>query len=277
MITREPSCFSIHAFMLITRGLGCARRAGGRNGKDGRQPRGKPGLAPPIPPRHKDRLRSVSRGPCKMDEQPPVPPVPSDESETVRAPAREVVFNRYELVAELGKGGMGIVWLALDRELNSNVALKFLREEMTTEDHALKELKGEVILNRDLSHPNIIKTFDFVTNGKSSAISMEYVNGGNLHRAKTQQPERYFETDEIRQWVFQLCEAMHYAHQQKVVHRDIKPANLMINERGELKVGDFGIGRTVADTVNRVTRNTAGTPPYMSPQQTMGEKATPQD
>jgi formylglycine-generating enzyme required for sulfatase activity len=212
-----------------------------------------------------------------MDEQKPDPSASLDGDATVRAPAREVVFNRYELVAELGKGGMGIVWLARDRELSSNVALKFLREEMTTEDHALKELKGEVILNRDLSHPNIIKTFDFVTNGKSSAISMEYVNGGNLHRAKTQQPERFFEVDEIRQWVFQLCEAMHYAHQQKVVHRDIKPANLMVNERGELKVGDFGIGRTVADTVNRVTRNTAGTPPYMSPQQTMGEKATPHD
>ncbi len=176
---------------------------------------------------------------------------------------------------------MGIVWLARDRELSSNVALKFLREEMTTEDsRALKEnssLPARSSSNRDLSHPNIIKTFDFVTNGKSSAISMEYVNGGNLHRAKTQQPERFFEVEEIRQWVFQLCDAMHYAHQQKVVHRDIKPANLMVNDRGEMKLGDFGIGRTVADTINRVTRNTAGTPPYMSPQQTMGEKSAPSD
>ncbi|MFA5058456.1 MAG: bifunctional serine/threonine-protein kinase/formylglycine-generating enzyme family protein, partial [Opitutaceae bacterium] len=109
------------------------------------------------------------------------------------------------------------------------------------------------------------------------AISMEYVNGTNLHKLKAQRPGRFFEIEDIRPWVTQLCDAMHYAHQQKVVHRDIKPANLMLNERGELKVGDFGIGRTVADTVNRVTRNSAGTPPYMSPQQTMGEKAVPFD
>ena len=201
----------------------------------------------------------------------------TDDSETVRAPAKEVVFGRYELLSELGKGGMGVVWLALDQELNSRVALKFLREEMTSEADALKELKGEVIINRDLAHPNIIKTFDFVTNGRTSAISMEYVNGINLHKLKAQRPGRFFEVADIQPWVWQLCDAMHYAHQQKVVHRDIKPANLMVNERGELKVGDFGIGRTVADTVNRVTRNSAGTPPYMSPQQMMGEKAAPFD
>ncbi|MDB6169982.1 MAG: hypothetical protein JWM88_2846, partial [Verrucomicrobia bacterium] len=95
----------------------------------------------------------------------------ADEGATVRAPAPEVVFNRYDLLSELGKGGMGVVWLALDRELNSKVALKFLREEMTSEDHALKELKGEVLINRDLAHPNIIKTFDFVTDTRRSAIS----------------------------------------------------------------------------------------------------------
>ena len=201
----------------------------------------------------------------------------ADDSETVRTPAKEVVFGRYELLSELGKGGMGVVWLALDQELNSRVALKFLREEMTSEADALKELKGEVIINRDLAHPNIIKTFDFVTNGRTSAISMEYVNGTNLHQLKAQRPGRFFEVADIQPWVWQLCDAMHYAHQQKVVHRDIKPANLMVNERGELKVGDFGIGRTVADTINRVTRNSAGTPPYMSPQQMMGEKAAPFD
>jgi len=212
-----------------------------------------------------------------MQENQPTPNNPIDEGATVRAPAPEVVFNRYDLLSELGKGGMGVVWLALDRELNSRVALKFLREEMTSEDHALKELKGEVLINRDLAHPNIIKTFDFVTDSRRSAISMEFVDGTNLHKLKLQRPSKFFEVEDVRPWIFQLCDAMHYAHSQKVVHRDIKPANLMVNDRGEMKLGDFGIGRTVADTVNRVTRNSAGTPPFMSPQQTMGEKSSPAD
>ncbi|MBS0661926.1 MAG: SUMF1/EgtB/PvdO family nonheme iron enzyme [Verrucomicrobia bacterium] len=212
-----------------------------------------------------------------MAETPPTPNLPADEGATVRAPAPEVVFNRYDLLSELGKGGMGIVWLALDRELNARVALKFLREEMTSEDHALKELKGEVLINRDLAHPNIIKTFDFVTDSRRSAISMEFVDGTNLHKLKLQRPQKCFEVEDVRRWIYQLCDAMHYAHSQRVVHRDIKPANLMVNDRGDVKLGDFGIGRTVADTVNRVTRNAAGTPPFMSPQQTMGEKATPAD
>jgi formylglycine-generating enzyme required for sulfatase activity/serine/threonine protein kinase len=94
---------------------------------------------------------------------------------------------------------------------------------------------------------------------------------------KSARPAGFFEVEDIAKWVFQLCDAMDYAHRQNVVHRDIKPANLMVNEHGDLKVGDFGIGRTVADTVNRLTRNSAGTPPFMSPQQTMGERALPTD
>jgi hypothetical protein len=212
-----------------------------------------------------------------MDDDKPTQRVSPDEASS-RSRKPEVIFGRYELVGELGKGGMGVVWLARDQELNTKVALKFLREEMTSEADALRELKGEVIINRDLSHSNIIKTFDFVTNGRAAAISMEFVSGTNLHKLKAQRPGKFFEASDIRAWMVMLCNAMHYAHQQKVVHRDIKPANLMINERSELKVGDFGIGRTVADTVNRVTKNTSGgTPPFMSPQQTMGEKASPLD
>ncbi len=213
-----------------------------------------------------------------MDDDKPTQRVSSDDNVRGAGPKPEVIFGRYELVGELGKGGMGVVWLARDQELNTKVALKFLREEMTSEADALKELKGEVIINRDLSHANIIKTFDFVTNGRAAAISMEYVSGTNLHKLKAQRPDKFFDVEDISRWMVMLCDAMHYAHQQKVVHRDIKPANLMINERGELKVGDFGIGRTVADTVNRVTKNyTGGTPPFMSPQQTMGEKASQLD
>lgn len=200
-----------------------------------------------------------------------------DESETVRLGKPVLAFNRYELLRELGKGGTGVVWLARDSELNAKVALKFLREDVTFEGDALKELKGEVILNRGLSHPHIIKTYSFETSGPKAAISMEHVDGDNLQKLKAQQPGKFFEVEDIQRWMLMLCDAMHYAHRQNVVHRDLKPSNLIINWRGELKVGDFGIGRAVAETVSRITMNVTGTPPYMSPQQTMGEKATRAD
>ncbi len=200
-----------------------------------------------------------------------------DEFATERTGKPELVFNRYQLLNELGKGGTGVVWLARDLELNTNVALKFLREDVTFEVDALRELKGEIILNRDLSHPHIIKTYSFETSGQKAAISMEHVSGDNLQTLKAKQPGKFFNVEDIFGWMQMLCDAMDYAHRQNVVHRDIKPSNLMINKHGDLKVGDFGIGRAVAETVNRMTKNAAGTPPYMSPQQTMGEKAVQSD
>jgi len=215
--------------------------------------------------------------PRKMDDENAIGPKRPEEFDTVRTDKPELVFNRYQLLNELGKGGTGVVWLARDLELNSNVALKLLREDVTFEGDALRELKGEVILNRDLAHPHIVKTYNFETDGRKAAIAMEHVSGENLQSLKAKQPGKCFDVEDISRWMRMLCEAMDYAHRQHVVHRDIKPSNLMINRHGDLKVGDFGIGRTVAETVNRLTKHAAGTPPYMSPQQTMGEKAMPSD
>ena len=228
----------------------------------------------------RDILRELAlavRALSTMDDEQATGPKRPDELETVRLEKPELVFNHYHLLSELGRGGTGVVWLARDLELNTNVALKFLREDVAFEAEAIRELKGEIILNRDLSHPHIIKTYNFETNGQRAAIAMEHVSGDNLQTLKAQQPGKFFNVEDIFKWMQMLCDAMDYAHRQHVVHRDIKPSNLMINQHGELKVGDFGIGRAVAETVNRLTKNAAGTPPYMSPQQTMGEKAIQSD
>jgi serine/threonine-protein kinase len=121
----------------------------------------------------------------------------ANEGATLFVPAPQVEFDRYALLRELGRGGAGLVWLAQDRVLGAQVALKILREELTSEPSALKELKREVLLNRTLSHPNIIKTFDFVTNSRASAIAMEYVNGTNLHRLKAERKEGFYEVEDI--------------------------------------------------------------------------------
>jgi len=190
--------------------------------------------------------------------------------------AGQKVFNRYQLKRILGRGGMGVVWLAQDGELEREVALKFLPEIVALDPEALADLKRETRRNLDLTHPHIVRIYDFVADSRTAAISMEYVNGASLSALKLDQPGRVFATEEIRGWLGQLTEALTYAHTKaKVVHRDLKPANLMLTKDGDLKITDFGIARGISDSVSRVSAQaggSSGTPVYMSPQQMMGEK-----
>jgi len=184
-------------------------------------------------------------------------------------------FNRYTLKKILGRGGMGVVWLARDEELEIDVALKFLPEIVALDKESVGELKRETRRNLGLTHPHIVRVYDFVQGPSTAAISMEYVAGASLSALKLEQPGNVFPVDQLRPWLRQLCAALDYAHHSvKIVHRDLKPANLMVNARGELKITDFGIARSVADSVSRVSAQaggSSGTPVYMSPQQMMGD------
>lgn len=185
------------------------------------------------------------------------------------------LFRRYTLTRILGRGGMGIVWLARDEELGRDTALKFLPEVVATDRSALDDLKREVRRAIDLAHPHIVKIHDFVTDGRTAAVSMEYVQGDTLSSLRVDQPDRVFTTAQLTPWVAQLCSALQYAHgRAQVVHRDLKPANLMVDTHGELKVLDFGIAASLSESVTRVSKQagSSGTPVYMSPQQMMGEK-----
>jgi serine/threonine protein kinase/Flp pilus assembly protein TadD len=188
-----------------------------------------------------------------------------------------VVFGRYTLVKVLGRGGMGIVWLARDEELERNVALKFLPDLMIQDHALLDQLKHETKRSLELTHPHIVRIHDFVHDERSGCISMEYVHGETLSNLRAGKEQKVFETHEIADWISQLCEALDYAHNRaKVIHRDLKPANLMVNQRGDLKVADFGIARSLADSASRLTaeQGRSGTLVYMSPQQLSGEHGT---
>jgi hypothetical protein len=204
-------------------------------------------------------------------------PVPDDLDfgVTVRGlVVSQKVFGRYSLKHVLGRGGMGVVWLAMDERLEREVALKFLPEIVNFDAAALDDLKRETRRCLDLTHPNIIRIYDFVKDPQAAAISMEYIDGKTLQSLRIEKEKRMFEVNEIRDWVAQACNALHYAHQDvKVVHRDLKPANLMITSRGQLKIADFGIARSVSDSVSQVTMKTgtSGTLVYMSPQQMNGD------
>ena len=193
------------------------------------------------------------------------------------ATGSQVVFGRYKLVKVLGRGGMGIVWLARDEELERDVALKFLPDLIIHDAAVLSDLKRETKRCLELTHKNIVRIYDFVHDERSGCISMEYVDGGTLSSLRCDKERKVFEVAELTDWMGQLCDALDYAHNYAhVIHRDLKPANVMVNQRGELKVSDFGIARSLEDSMSVITKagGRSGTLAYMSPQQLEGERGT---
>ena len=187
------------------------------------------------------------------------------------------LFGRYTLIKILGRGGMGVVWLARDEELEREVALKFLPDLVVRDRALLSELKRETRRSLELTHKNIVRIHDFVFNETSGCISMEYVDGETLSNLRAKKEQKVFEPNDIANWTSQLCDALDYAHNQaRIVHRDLKPANLMVNRSGDLKVSDFGIARNLGDTASQLTmeQGRSGTLVYMSPQQLDGERGT---
>src|SRR6266404_1789040 len=191
--------------------------------------------------------------------------------------AGQKLFNRYTLKQILGRGGMGVVWLARDEVLEREVALKFLPEMVIFDRAMLSDLKQETNRSLELTHKNIVRIYDFVHDETAACISMEFIDGDTLSNVRVDRPKKVFECWELGTWTNQLCEALDYAHTHaRVVHRDLKPSNLMVNLRGDLKVADFGISRSLSDSVSMMTlrRHTSGTLVYMSPQQLDGAKAS---
>jgi serine/threonine protein kinase len=204
-----------------------------------------------------------------------------DLGRTVRGfAAGQKILNRYTFVRMLGRGGMGVVWLARDDDLEREVALKFLPDVVVHERAVLDDLKRETRRSLALTHHNIVRIYDFVQGEECACISMEYVDGATLSSLRVDRPDKVFETDDLAPMLEQVCDALQYAHvQARIVHRDLKPSNLMVNARGEVKVADFGIARSLTDSVSMLTmaRGTSGTLVYMSPQQLDGEHASELD
>jgi serine/threonine protein kinase len=204
-----------------------------------------------------------------------------DLGQTIRGfAAGQKILNRYTFVRILGRGGMGVVWLAHDDELEREVALKFLPELIIHDRAVLDDLKRETRRSLALTHHNIVRIYDFAQGPECACISMEYVDGATLSSLRIDQPDKVFEVEALGPLIEQVCSALQYAHvQARIVHRDLKPSNLMMNTRGDVKVADFGIARSLTDSVSMLTmaRGTSGTLVYMSPQQLDGERASELD
>lgn len=178
--------------------------------------------------------------------------------------------GRYEILAILGAGGMGMVYKARDADLSDVVALKMLRPGMVVDAEQLDRLKIELKLARKITHPNVLRTYDFGDFQGVPYISMEYVRGVTL-RYLLQQAGRLPFSAALR-IARQLCMGLDAAHQMGVIHRDIKPENLIIEQSGNAKLMDFGIARSAgrSDSGHTQPGTFLGTPNYASPEQLSG-------
>src|SRR5207248_11351906 len=162
-------------------------------------------------------------------------------------------------------------------ELERDVALKFLPDLMIHDRSAFDQLRRETKRCLELTHPHIVRIHDFVHDERSGGISMEYIDGETLSNLRAEKEQKVFEPNEITALTAQLCDALEYAHNYaRIIHRDLKPVNLMVNQRGDLKVSDFGIARSLGDSLSKITmeQGRSDTLVYMSPQQLDGERAT---
>ncbi|HRC85886.1 MAG TPA: protein kinase, partial [Thermoanaerobaculia bacterium] len=179
----------------------------------------------------------------------------------------KLLGSRFEILAVLGSGGMGMVFKARDRELSDLVALKVLHRDAWVDPVQLERLKDELRLARKITHPNVLRTFDFGEVDGIHYISMEYVRGVTLRYMLDQSSRLPFSAG-LRVGK-QLLSGLAAAHAQGVLHRDIKPDNLILDATGNAKLMDFGIARPISRSGLGLTQEgwLVGTPQYMSPEQ----------
>ncbi|HZB45177.1 MAG TPA: serine/threonine-protein kinase, partial [Pyrinomonadaceae bacterium] len=209
----------------------------------------------------------ASHGPTAKRSAGPFDSSSIDESRFIPG---DVLAGRYRIVGLLGRGGMGEVFRADDLKLKQPVALKFLPEALSNDGGALARFYQEVSVARQVSHRHVCRVYDVGEAEGSHFISMEYVRGetlASLLKRIGRLPE-----DKAVETARQLCAGLAAVHDAGVLHRDLKPANVMLDERGDVRITDFGIAALAADA--RGAETLAGTPAFMSPEQLTGKELT---
>ncbi len=187
----------------------------------------------------------------------------------------EIIDNKYEILKEIGRGGMSVVYLAMDRRLNKQWAIKEIKKVANSQKNevVIQSLLAEANLMKRLDHPTLPRIVDIIDNGRTIYVVMDYIEGESLDKILKEegaQPQ-----ERVIEWAKELCAALLYLHSQDppVIYRDMKPANVMLKPEGNLKVIDFGIAReykvgNLADTVSLGTRG------YAAPEQFGGKGQT---
>ncbi len=179
------------------------------------------------------------------------------------------IAGRYTIERELGRGGMGAVYLAADEKLAERVALKIINSAMAVDAEAAADrFRREVSAARKVTHPNVIRIHDLVEDGALLLLSMEFVDGMTL--ATYLQRVSVLRIDEARLLMAQICDGVSAAHAAGVVHRDLKPSNVLLDAERRAKVIDFGLAKATFMAGMTATGLIVGTPEYMAPEQVRG-------
>ena len=203
----------------------------------------------------------------------PLPPskeIPDSHTETITQPVKELTTGstfagRYQIIEELGHGGMGRVYKVFDTKIKEKVALKLLTPEIDSDKDTIERFSNEIRLSRRIGHRNVCKMFDMGETEGAHFITMEYVHGEDLksmiHMSGSLSLGMLLSVGK------QVCDGLAEAHSLGVVHRDLKPQNIMIDKHGNAKIMDFGIARSLKDKGITGAGVMIGTPEYMSPEQ----------
>jgi len=195
------------------------------------------------------------------------------QTKTLHSPSVSVgkIFSgKYRIIEEIGRGGMGVVYKAKDTKLKRNVALKFLPAELTQDKEAKKRFIQEAQAAAALEHPNICTVYEVDESNEQTFIAMSYIKGQNL---KDKLKDGPLAIDEAKEIATQVAEGLKEAHEKGIAHRDIKPANIMLTEKGQAKITDFGLAKLSWGVDLTKPSTIMGTVAYMSPEQAKGEKA----
>lgn len=187
--------------------------------------------------------------------------------------APDLLAERYRIDTQVGIGGMGTVFSALDERLNRRVAVKVLKEELSSDPKFVERFRREARSAAALSHPNLANVFDYGEDGGRHFIVMELVEGRDL--ARLMREEGPLDLTRARSLAEQIAHALGHAHSAGLIHRDVKPQNVIVTDEDKIKVTDFGIARATGESTLTATGTIMGTAQYLSPEQASGETPGP--
>ncbi len=244
---------------------------------------------------HENPIDAIYCGQCanmiilkRYEHQPPPEPSPepphepeeepADLTKTIESPTDELATgstfaNRYQIIEELGKGGMGRVYKALDTEIDEKVAIKLIRPELAADEKMIRRFRKELKTARQISHKQVCRMYDIGAKKGIRYITMEYVSGEDLKSSMKRMGQ--FTVGKAVFTAKQICEGLAEAHKLGVVHRDLKPQNIMIDEFGNVRIMDFGIALSLKSEDITKPGEIIGTRVYMSPEQSEAKDVDP--